>query len=933
MPAHLLIRLLVFVCLLAGQRVLAQQTPNVRISGNYDSQPLASVLQSVEAQAAAQGFPLRIFYDTALVAGVKVNLQLEREPLPQAMDKILAETPAGFVPHETYYFVLLRKADALDFAPAAAPDSAASGPAAQATPPTETIENPTENLRQTAGLQQRRGTKAFTLGGVLKDATKGSGLAGATVFVEEMRSGVATDNNGAYTLNLPAGVYNLVFSYVGYQSKRRQIVLRGNQALNVDLVNADIRLREVVVTGEAANRNVSTTQMSISKLSIRTIRKIPPLLGEVDVVRSILLLPGVSTVGEGATGFNVRGGGIDQNLVLMDNAPIYNSSHLFGLFSVFNPDIVKDVTLHRGGISARFGGRASSVLDIQLKDANAQKLRFTGGIGLVSSRLSVEAPIIKDKLSFIIAGRGSFTDFLLRSLPNKSLQNTRANFYDLNVKADYRINPKNLVSVSGYVSDDFLQISADSVLTLAVNSSKTQYRWSNRYATVKWQHTFSDKLTQNTSLIYNDYTAKVINPEAPNRFEIPAQLAQQNLSTDFGYLLNDKHKLAFGLQAIRYQVRPESLNPVPPSDVNAVNLPKEQGWEAAAYVEDEFTISNTLTLTAGLRYSTYASTGPATVYEYGTETDRNPLNVTDSTVYGSGAAIRQYGGFEPRAALKISLSESSSLKVSYNRMRQYIHLISNTSAAIPTARWKLSDTYIRPQIADQVALGYFRNFTGNMFETSVEVYYKKTANFLDYKDNAVVFLNRSIETAVLQGAGRSYGVELLARKNIGEYLTGWLSYTYARTFVQMQSSLPTERVNNGDWYPANYDKPHTVNAVVNYQFKKRSGVSLNYTYSTGRPITYPEGKFTFDGIAVPDFGLRNQFRIPDYHRLDVAWTIDSGYRKRKKVDKSWTVAIYNLYSRNNAYSVFFRANGGRAEAYKLSIFGAAFPSLTYNFKF
>lgn len=924
----MLIRLLVFVCLLAGHQVFAQ-APDVRISGSYNGQPLASVLQAVEAQAAAQGFPLRIFYDTALVAGVPVTLELQREPLAQAMQKILAPTAAGFVPYQTYYFVLLRRADALGFAP----DSAASGPAVPAGQPTETIENPAQNLRQTAGLAQRRGARTFTLSGTLKDATKGSGLAGATVFVEEMRSGVATSNNGAYTLGLPAGVYNLVFSYVGYQSKRRQIILRGNQALNVELVNADIRLREVVVTGEAANKNVSTTQMSISKLSIRTIKKIPPLLGEVDVVRSILLLPGVSTVGEGATGFNVRGGGIDQNLVLMDNAPIYNSSHLFGLFSVFNPDIVKDVTLHRGGISARFGGRASSVLDIQLKDANAQKLRFTGGIGLVSSRLSVEAPIIKDKLSFIVAGRGSFTDFLLRSLPNESLRNTRANFYDLNVKADYRINPKNLLSVSGYVSDDFLQISADSILTLAVNSSRTQYRWSNRYATAKWQHVFSDKLTSTTSLIYNDYTAKVINPESPNRFEIPAQLAQQNLSTDFSYQHNDKHKLAFGLQAIRYQVRPESLIPAPGSDVNPVNLPQEQGWEAAAYLEDEFVINDILTLTAGLRYSTYANTGPATVYKYGTETDRNPLNIIDSTVYGSGANIRQYGGLEPRAALKVGLNESSSLKVSYNRMRQYIHLISNTSAAIPTARWKLSDPHIRPQIADQVALGYFRNFTGNMFEASVEVYYKKTGNFLDYKDNAVVFLNRNIETAVLQGAGRSYGVEMLLRKNIGEYLTGWVSYTFARTFARMQSDLPSERVNNGAWYPANFDKPHTANMVLNYQFKKRSGISVNYTYSTGRPVTYPEGKFVFGGLAVPDFGLRNQFRIPDYHRLDVAWTIDSGYRKRKKVDKSWTVAVYNLYSRNNAYSVFFRADGTRAEAYKLSIFGAAFPSLTYNFKF
>ncbi len=926
------IRPMLLVCLVFWtQTSFAQQNPEVKITGQYTNQSLESVLASFEQQAAQQQHPIHFFYDAAQAGDVKINARFANEPFSQALATVLQNTPLGFLPYEGYYFVLVRKDDVSLLTPVAPTDSS---PAAVNVPTTETIEDPAKNIREGMTLMtQKRNAKTFAVSGTLKDGTNGKKLEGATVFVEEMRSGVLSDPNGAYQLNLAPGNYNLVFSYIGYQSKRRQLSVRSNMIVNMDLLNADIRLREVVVTAEAVDRNVSTTQMSITKLNIRTIKKIPPLLGEVDVVRSVLLLPGVSTVGEGSTGFNVRGGSIDQNLILMDNAPIYNTSHMFGLFSVFNPDIVKDVTLHRGGISARYGGRASSVMDIQLKDANATKTTFRGGIGLVASRLSVEAPLVKDKLSFVAAGRGSFTDFLLKSLPNESLKNTKANFYDFNAKIDYHINTKNTLSLSGYFSGDLLQISADSILTIAVNSSVTQYRWGNQYGTLKWQHYFSDKLTSSTALTYSNYTAKIINPIAPNRFEIPTQLAQMNFSSDFSYQLNDKHKLGFGVQAIRYQSHPENLNVIGSNDINPVRLSKEQGNEAAVYLEDDYVISPKVTLTAGLRVSGYMSTGPATVYNYGSDAPRESLNVTDSTVYGSGQSIKTYGGLEPRLALKISTSESGSIKIGYNRMRQYISLVSNTAAAVPTARWQLSNTYIKPQISDQIAVGYFRNFTGNMFETSVEVYYKKIYNFLDYKDNAVVFLNRNIETAILQGTGRSYGVEFLLRKNVGEYLTGWVSYTYARTFVQMQSQFDREQVNNGNWYAANYDKPHTFNLVLNYQLKKRTGFSLNYTYSTGRPITYPESKFVYSGIIVPDFGLRNQYRIPDYHRLDVAINLESGYRKKKKVDKSWTFAIYNLYSRNNAYSVFFRQSGGSAEAYKLSIFGAAFPSLTYNFKF
>ncbi len=918
-------RFLVCLYLWAGAVTgFAQKRADVIVSGTYQEQSLESVLQSIEKQAAEQQHPLRFFYDVSATASLTISVTLSQTPLPEALEKILADTDLRFVPYNTSYMVLLPRLEVLSL----------SGN----TLSTETVQPLTEQSIETTQtrtgmklLTHKKGTRVVAISGHVTDAASGKKLQESTIYVEELREGVLADEQGKYTLTLPVGVYNLVFSYVGYQSRRRQVTVKENLLLNMPLTNTDIRLREVVVSAEATDKNVSTTQMSVSRLSIRTIKKMPPLLGEVDLVRSILLLPGVSTVGEGSTGFNVRGGSIDQNLVMMDHAPIYNTSHMFGLFSIFNPDIVKEVMLHRGGIPAKFGGRASSVLDIQLKDANAKKLAFQGGIGLISSRLSVEAPLIKDKLSFIVAGRGSFMDFLLKLSPNESLKHTRANFYDLNGKIDYRLNEKNNLSLSGYISNDFLQLQADSISPIAVNSDIIQYRWQNAYGIAQWKHVWTDKLIQTTAFTYTTYQSEVRNPQAPNTYTIPSRLAQQKMVSDFDYHWNEKHKLSFGIQATNYQLSPENLHPSADSDVRPIVLSSEKGIEGAAYLEDNFILSPKLTLTAGLRYSMYSSLGPATVYRY-RDTGRELINLLDSTVYEAGKPIQTYGGLEPRVALKVSLTESSSIKVSYSRMRQYIHLISNTAAAIPTARWKLSDTHIQPQVADQFAVGYFRNFTGNMFETSVEVYYKDLSGFLDYKDNAVVFLNRTIETAVLQGKGKSYGVELMVKKAIGEYVTGWASYTYARTFVQMNSRNRSEQVNNGAWYPANFDKPHTFNLVLNYQFKKRSGVSLNFTYSTGRPLTLPEGKFYYDGLYIPDFGLRNQGRIPDYHRLDLAWNIDSGYRKKKKVDKSWTVAVYNLYSRNNAYSIFFQPQS-RSGAYKLSIFGAAFPSITYNFKF
>lgn len=769
--------------------------------------------------------------------------------------------------------------------------------------------------------------------GYVRDAATGKPIQGANIVVMDVSKGYVTAKDGYYTVSLPAGRYVLKFTHVGYRPKLDTISLQRILFREIAMEDDTKDLEEVIVTSETPDRNVRKVEIGVSQLSIRSIRRIPPLLGEVDVVRSLLLLPGVTTVGEGAPGFNVRGGSADQNLVLFDDAPIFNSSHLLGFFSVFNPDVVRDVTLNRGGVAAALGGRASSVLDVRIKEPDAEKWGLNGGIGLISNRLGVEGPIIKNKLSFLAAARGSFNDFLFRIGP-PTLRGTRANFYDLTTKLKYQFSEKHTFTLTGYLSKDVFKLASDSLSGQEINASSTQFGYQTSNGVLRWNYFVNKQINVATSVILARYRANLTAPDSANAFDLQSGVLHRQIKSDLTYTPSDKHLWQTGLSVIDFLVQPNTRTPGPFSNVLALDLARERAYELAAYVQDEWTVSPAVSVLAGLRYSVLLNRGPATVRTYPENGPVDDESVVSTKTYNAGAVYNRAGGFEPRLAVRWSVGQGQSIKLGYSRLRQYIQQVTNTAAALPTSRWHLSDAHTKPVIADQWSLGYFRNTKDNAIELSGEVYYKTIANAIDYRDGAELQLAEAVETQLVQGQGQAYGFEALARKNKGRW-TGFASYTFSRTFLTMSSPFAAERVNNGQAYPANFDKPHILNALAVYRPTAWFSLSLNFTYSTGRPITQPYARARINGVLIPIYIDRNQQRIPDYHRLDFSMTFEqNALTKKRKNESSWVFSVYNVYAHKNAYSVFYRLSpGSLSDAYKLSIFATAFPSLTYNFKF
>jgi ferric enterobactin receptor len=775
--------------------------------------------------------------------------------------------------------------------------------------------------------------KIHSLTGYLRDAATQKPIAGATVFVQDNRKGVTTDAGGFFVISLEEGSYSIRFSHIGYIAKVQPISLKRLTLLNVELAEDTQYLQEVVVQTEAVDRNIKKVEIGVTNLSIKSIRRIPAFLGEVDVVRSLLLLPGVTTVGEGATGLNIRGGSIDQNLILQDDAPLFNTSHLLGFFSVFNSDVVSGLTLQRGGIAPTYGGRASAVVDIKIKEPETERWAVNGGIGLISSRIAVEGPVSK-KFSVLAAGRLSANDFLFAIGP-QSLRGTKANFYDFTTKLKYQFNESHTLTFTGYHSNDLFKLPSDSLSSVEVNSSSTTIGYRSTTGTLRWNYFINNRLNLTTNAIFSRYQNQSSSADSANAFLLAAEVQHRQLKTDLTFTPSEKHQFMFGISAIDYFVQPNRLTPGAGSNVSAVTLPTEQAYELAAYAQDEWKLSERTSLLGGLRFSALLNRGPFTANVYGADLPRTAGTAISTTTYGQDNVYHTSAGLEPRLALRWTLGEGESIKIGYNRMRQYIHLVTNTTAALPTSRWKLSDQNIKPQIADQLSAGYFRNTTNNIYELSGEVYYKQLTNAIDYKDGANLLLNPLPETDLVQGKGQAYGLELLARKNKGTW-TGWASYTYARTFLTMDSRFASEQVNNGTRYPANFDKPHTLNVTATYRPSLRFSLSLNFTYSTGRPITQPYARARVNGVVVPIFVNRNQERIPDYHRLDFSMNFEEDPIKAKtrRFHSSWVFAVYNVYAHKNAYSVFYRFDPRQfKDAFKLSIFGSVFPSLTWNFKF
>ncbi len=769
----------------------------------------------------------------------------------------------------------------------------------------------------------------FTISGIVSDARNNETLIGANITVTELKTGIATNEYGFYSLTLPKDNYTLQITSMGYQSLEIKINLDQNQKNNFSLFENENQLKEIVVYNSEDQTNVRKPEMSTNKLSIATIKKMPVVLGEVDILKSLLLLPGVTNAGEGASGFNVRGGGADQNLILLDEATIFNSSHAFGFFSIFNPDAIKDLKLYKGGIPARFGGRASSVLDVYQKDGSSKNVHMNGGIGLISSRLLIEGPLVKNKGSFLIGGRSSYAHLFLKL--SEKQKNNSIYFYDLNTKLNYKLNPNNNLYLSGYFGRD----------VFSLNNSFTNI-YGNSTLNLRWNHLFSNKLFSNLSLIYSDYYYGLDLDFVG--FNWNSGIKNYNIKYDFKNYISDTFKLNYGANAIYYEFNPGTIKPTDDtSGINFEQLDKKYAFEPSFYVNTEQEITKRTTLSFGLRYSLFYRLGVSNVNTYA---DNQPLTFnTDLQIYEKGIpisskyyrknkVIQRYGNLEPRFALSYQLNDNQSIKGSYNRMVQYLQLISNTSSPTPLDVWMPSDNFIKPQIADQVAIGYFKNFYNDDYSLEVETYYKKIKNRLDYIDGANLIANKAIEQVVLNGQLRSYGLEVLFKKNAGKF-NGWISYTLSKSEQQTPGRTAQEPgINNGNWYNSVYDKLHNIAITASYNLNQKWSFSSNFAFQTGQPANYPKGQYSYLGIIVPSYDSRNANRLPAYHHLDIAATLTPTKNKNRNWQGEWVFSIYNLYSRKNAASINFKQNSdtGYNEALRTSIFGIV-PAFSYNFKF
>ncbi len=772
----------------------------------------------------------------------------------------------------------------------------------------------------------------YTVSGYVKDAANGEVLIGATIAVASLGTGTTTNVYGFYSVTLPAGDYQLIYSYLGYQSNALAVSLHENKTLDIELNSADVELQEVVISDERPENNVQDVKMSREELKIEKVKSLPALFGEVDILKTIQLLPGIQTAGEGTTGLFVRGGSADQNLVLLDEATVYNPSHFLGFFSVFNPDAIKNLEIYKGGIPARYGGRLASILDIQMKEGNNKRLGISGGIGSISSRLTVEGPLKKNESSFILSGRRTYADLFLKLSSDEDISNNTLYFYDFNAKANYKFNDQNKLFISGYFGRDRFGV-----------ADQFGLNWGNATATVRWNHLFSERLFLNTSLIYSNFDYGFDIDTEVAAFTWNSNLKEYNLKLDFNFFPNPENTLDFGYQATLHKFEPAKIIPGEGTNFEQLLLDDKYALEQAVYIGNNQQINDRISLEYGLRYSLFQQIGPGIVYEYEPGTPYSDETITNTVEFESLENIKFYHGLEPRLGARYLLTSNSSIKASYNRMRQYLQIASNATAGLPIDRWIPADRYVKPLIGDQVALGYFRNLNQNMIEASVELYYKWMDHIIDFKSGSDILLNNNIETEISEGKGWAYGAEFMLKKNTGR-ATGWISYTLSRTRRQV------EDINGGLPYNARHDRTHDLALVGSYQVSPRLSISGNWVYSTGTAVSFPAGRYQLNGQSIPYYDplKRNAYRMPDYHRMDLSVILDGKNKKKKRWQSNWSFSVYNVYARKNAFSITFDevtnndpgfdpdedgpviTKGPAAiKTYLFSII----PAVTYNFKF
>jgi hypothetical protein len=763
--------------------------------------------------------------------------------------------------------------------------------------------------------------EAYTISGIIRDAKTNRPLLDV-IIIGNGSINTTTNKSGFYSIVLPAGVNILETKSLGIQSSKRKVVIYDDGNLDLYLNESIEELDELVIKANA-NRNVKEAIIGVSQIKIEEIKNIPLILGERDILKVATTLPGISSAGEGASGYNVRGGKTDQNLILLDDGVIYNPSHFFGIFSAINPFSTEDAKIFKGNIPSEYGGRLSSVIDIKTKKADNKKFGGEASIGPVTSNLLLEIPIQKEKSSLLIGGRGTYSDWILRSLDDENLKKSKASFYDLIAKYHHQINNNNFITATGYFSEDKFSITSDSL-----------FSYSNTLGSVAWNRRISDKSSLDLTLANSNYKFNIDFEDGLDRdFDFGYNLNETEIKLKLRYLQSDKHKFDYGISSKLYNVNPGSLKPIGENSlVVPLIIPKEKALESAVFISDDFEVNKKLLFTLGLRYSFYALLGSSVQRIYEAGLPLNEVTLIDSKTYANNEVVETYGGLEYRISGRYFLGENLSLKVGYNNTYQYIHTLSNNATVSPTDTWKLSDSNLKPQQSQQLSVGLFKNLNANMYELSLEGYYKKLKNILDYKVGANLLLNENIETEVLQGEGKAYGVEALVKKNYGR-LNGWFGYTYSRSLNKLDSEFAEERINNGAYFPSNFDKPHDLSIVANYKLTQRFSLSTNFTYQTGRPITYPVGSYTVNGAERVFYSDRNRFRIPDYYRLDLGLNIEGNHKIKKFADSFWNISVYNVFGRNNPYSVFFVTENNEIKAYQSSIFAMPIPTITYNFKF
>jgi hypothetical protein len=768
-----------------------------------------------------------------------------------------------------------------------------------------------------------------TISGTVYDKKGNETLIGATIYFPDLSVGTTTNEYGFYSITISKGTHNISVSYLGFSDESKIIELNNKTSLDFYLSERSQALDEVVIQTDIEKINIKSTQMSVNKLTSKTIKQIPVVLGESDIIKSIILLPGVTSAGEGASGFNVRGGAADQNLILLDEAIVFNSSHVFGFFSVFNPDVIKDVKLFKGGIPSKYGGRLSSVLDIYQKEGNNKDFKLTGGIGLISSRILAEGPLKKEKSSFLIGGRSSYAHLFLPLIDNDN----KAYFYDLNTKVNFRLNKKNNIFLSAYFGKDVFGIN---------NSFINKY--GNAVTNIRWNHLYSDKLFSNLSLIYSDYFYGLILDFVG--FEWDSGITNVNFKYDFNHYLKDNLKLSYGVNNIYTKFNAGEIFPNrDDSGIIPFKLTEKFANEFALYLEADHNISERFSLKYGLRFSNFTRLGQdeLNIYEndnpliYNQQLQKyEPATATGSIGYKKNDILKSFNNFEPRLSLSYLLNSESSIKASFNKMAQYLHLLSNTSSPTPLDIWVPSGPFIKPQLLDQYAVGYFRRIKDGDFSLETEFFYKDVKNRIDYINGANLVANNEIETVILNGKSRAYGLEFLFRKNEGK-LKGWLAYTLSKS-EQLTSgrNISEPGINNGEWYNTPYDKTHDLSVNAGYEHSSKWKFNTNFLLQTGQPTNYPVGQYEFQGLNVPIYNdnQRNANRLPTYHRLDLSATLTPVKNNNRDLQAEWVFGIYNIYNRKNAASIAFSRNTETSanEAIKTSIFGIV-PSITYNFKF